>query len=179
MAAQVKTVTARQEYKCTRCGDLIKPGTKYRYFKPGFRSRIKIRRCMKPECTPKMSELDTSKMSGAYAAIEEAEAAVSAAGEVSEVMQAIEDCEAAIRDVQDEYEQAVDDTPMLEEQVRPKIDALESFADDLSSFQPEEPDEDTPQDALAKGTPDIQQELDELLQQAKEEALDLLSGLEV
>ena len=58
--------------RCDRCkGDIVK-GQKYRWFAPGFRSAKRIR-CMRAECSPRPSELDSSYMSGVLAAIEEVE----------------------------------------------------------------------------------------------------------
>lgn len=58
--------------RCDRCKSDIVKGQKYRWFAPGFRSAKRIR-CMRSECSPRPSELDSSYMSGVLAAIEEVE----------------------------------------------------------------------------------------------------------
>lgn len=69
--ARITTVNrSTQDYGCGRCGDPIPKGSQYRWAKPGFRSRGKLIRCMKPECSFRQSELTTSNKSIAYAAQE-------------------------------------------------------------------------------------------------------------
>lgn len=133
--ARVKVIGKAQkpQGKCQKCGTEIKAGDPYRYFKVGFRSRVKNVRCMADACTPRPSELTSSKMSGAYAAQEDAHDAIDAAATYDEIVQALEDCAQAAREVVSEYEEAVENAPMLEDQVRPNIDALEAWADELDS----------------------------------------------
>jgi hypothetical protein len=167
--AQLKTVQKAQKNQgtCSRCGQELNAGSPYRYWRPGFRSRAKITRCLKPECTPKRSELTTSKLSAAFAAQENAEDAIHAATTIADVVQAVEDCEAEARDVAQEYEDSVEAAPMLEDQVRDTIDALETWADALSGFSPEEPEDD-----------DDDSTKDEALEEAKSAAFELVGDLE-
>lgn len=147
MPAQVKTVKRanKDQGSCSNCGDPLPAGSAYRYYRPGFRSRVKVRVCMKPECTPRQSQLDTSRMSDAWAAIEDAQQRIEEVTTVEEAQSVVDDCAAAIRSVADEYEESVSNAPMLEDSLREKIEALEQFADNLESLsldeEPEEPTE--------------------------------------
>lgn len=206
MPVQLKTVNrSRQDQgNCKNCGKPLPAGSAYRYYKPGFRSKLKIRVCMKPECTPRRSQLDQSKLSDAYAAIETAEDAIADAETVESVQGAVDDCASAIRDVSGEYEETISNTPMLEDQLREKIDMLDSFADELESLsldeEPEEPeappepnrsdfeDDDSFNEAhdawdddytdYQGAIEDWEHECEEALETAKQEAIDVLSATE-
>lgn len=206
MPVQLKTVNrSRQDQGiCSHCRDPLPAGTPYRYYKPGFRSKTKIRVCMKSECTPRRSQLDQSKLSDAFAAIETAEDAIANAETVEAVQNAIDECASAIRDVSGEYEDTISNTPMLEDQLREKIDALDSFADELESLsldeepeKPEPPREPNRQDFASNAAfdeshsrwhsdytdfegelEDWKHECEEALETAKQEAIDVLSATE-
>lgn len=170
MSARVKHVTKAQkdQGKCSKCGTPLPAGCEYRYFKPGFRSRVKVCRCMKPDCTPKRSELDTSRMSEALAAQEDGEAAIHAATEIHELKQAVEDTAGQARDLAEQYEDTISETPMLEDQLREKIDILETWADALEGYDPEEIDDEETDEEVR-----LQQ-----FEDAKEEAYDVVGSLE-
>jgi hypothetical protein len=133
--ARVTTIQAAKKDQgvCGRCGDPIHAGDGYRHFTPGFRSRNKQVRCMKPACTPRPSELTNSKLSEAYAAQEDAQATIGQAATMDDITSALEDAAGRAREVAEEYESAVQAAPMLEDQVRESIDALETWADELDN----------------------------------------------
>jgi hypothetical protein len=177
MAAKVKTVQKAQKDQgsCSKCGTALPAGSAYRYFKPGFRSRIKVRRCMKSECTPKRSELETSKLAEVYAAQEVAYDSIAAAESFQDLSDAITDLESAAQEVLDDYESQVDEHPFMEETVRDRIDALQSFVDDLSGFSPDEEDEpEEDEDDFEEKHERWKDALDE----ARQAANDLISGFE-
>jgi hypothetical protein len=97
---------------------------------------------MKPECTPRPSELESSKMADVYSAQESFEDGLSALengdpGENSTVQELLDDFSSAVSDTAGEYREADDAiggggyTESGE-----KADALESAADELGSFNP-------------------------------------------
>lgn len=168
MPAQLKTVRRAQKPQgdCSHCKTPINAGDPYRYWKPGFRSRTKIRVCMQAACTPKRSQLENSKMSDAYAAIEDAESIIQAAETIDEIRTALEECSQAVQTVADEYSEAISETPMLEATLQEKVDELESFAGDLDATELEDPEDDADDGEKA-----------DALENARSEALDALSGL--
>jgi hypothetical protein len=106
-------------------------------------------------------------MSEALAAQEAAHDAVEAATEIHELQQALEDAENAARELMDEYDSTITETPMLEDQLRGKVDILEQWADALSDVQLEEPDEE-----------DDEETREQQWEGAKQEATDAIDALE-
>lgn len=106
--------TARKpQGKCSKCGDEILPGQRYRFWKPFFRSRTKIVRCMKPECTPKMSERESSAMASVMVAAENAQAYIlgwenSNSTTTGDLESALDEVGEAIDDVVSQYRDAAD-----------------------------------------------------------------------
>jgi hypothetical protein len=152
--AQLKTVKkSRKDLgKCSNCGDPLPAGCSYRYYRPAFRSPIKIRVCMKPECTPTQSDRESSRMKGAYAAQEAALATIDGATEVSEIQDALDQAAADAQEVLDEYETAIEAAPMIEDQIQPQRDALEAWVEeiegvDLDPYDPEDVKEEAHSDA--------------------------------
>lgn len=99
---RVKTVKRAQKDQgtCSKCGDALPAGSPYRYWKPMFRSRFKMRRCMKPTCSPRMSELESSAISEIYAAMENAED-VASQFETGEGVEETQELTDAITEVQE------------------------------------------------------------------------------
>lgn len=180
MPAKVKSVTKAQKDQgsCTKCHELLPAGAPYRYFKPGFRSRTKIRRCMKPECTPRRSELESGKMASAFEAQENALDSINETTDFDEIREILDECADAARDVLGEYEDSLSEHPMLEESVRPQIDALEEWVDSLDGFSPDEGEEE-PEEPTEPERPDTEDE-DELreYEQQNDEFLNELSAFE-
>jgi methyl-accepting chemotaxis protein len=109
---------------------------------------------MQPDCTPAPSELDSSKMSGAYAAIEAAEKTINASGDVDEIGQALEDCASEIEGVRDEYQDSYDSLPdslqqsSSGEEINSKIESLDTFSGLLADAADEARNADGVQEAM-------------------------------
>lgn len=190
MATAVKNIkTSMEEYTCSKCGDTIPKGTAYRYFKPGFRGKMKIRRCMKSECAPRRSELTDNKLASVYAAQEDAETTIRSLKwsdeatweeQIADIESALEEVASMAADIVDEYEQAIDVTPMLEDKVGELRDALSEYADKLNSWEPEDQPE---EGADIEGEGDDRQEWltanSEKFDAAVENALEILDNLAV
>ena len=199
MAAQLKTVQRAQKDQgnCAKCKNPLPAGGPYRYYRPGFRSRAKVTLCMKPECTPRRSQLESSRMSTAYESIESAQDSIPDLARIEEIEEAIQQCANEIRDVADEYESSISETPMLEATLRDRVDELEQFADDLESLEldeepgaPESPSA-NPADYGADFTAELTEAIeahekaylewesarDQAVEDAKETALDALANL--
>lgn len=192
--AQIKHVKRAQkdQDKCAGCGKALPAGSEYRYYKPGFRSRTKIRLCMSESCTPRRSQLESSKLSEAYAAIETAEDRLNDTGTpdepvvltVEDVQEIIDECASEIRRISEEYEASIEAAPMLEDTIREKIEQLDQFADELESLslddEPEKPERDEFDDdeEFAEALDEYQSELEEARDTAREAARDALSGAE-
>jgi vacuolar-type H+-ATPase subunit E/Vma4 len=133
----------------------------------------------------RQSQLTHSKMSGAYAAVEAAEDEIASAGNVYDMKAALETCAEEIGNVRDEYQESLDNMPEnlqqgdTGQQIQEKIDALESFADELTSVDLEEFGEEEPgidnEAAHAKWTEDAEDHLE----QQRSAALDALGNLSV
>jgi hypothetical protein len=174
MAAKIHTVAkSMKEVECTKCHDTIPVGSPYQYFKPGYRGRLKVRRCMKPDCTPKRSELDTSKLAEVYAAQEDATDTIANATTIADVTEAVDAVHEEAERIQQEYQDAVDASPMMSGQMEDRMSALDTYISELEGFDPGETEElgDDPDD-------EAQAEYDEALSRARDEALDLIGSFE-
>jgi hypothetical protein len=147
MASKMHTVTkSQQAYTCTKCGDEIPAGSQYRYFKPGFRGRAKVRRCMKPECTPRRSELDNSQMADVFAAQEDAETdlnalewddAIEYGDRVTEIEEILKNVAESAQEVADQYEESIQNMPALENgDVGERLNALTDWISALEAWCP-------------------------------------------
>ncbi len=178
MLAKIKEVKkARNDQGvCTKCKTPLPVGSPYRYYRPGFRTRTKVCLCMKAECTPRRSELETTRMADVYSAIEDAETTINEAGSVQDIRDALEECAESIRGTADEYEQSIFDAPMLEDQLRDRIEELNSFADDLdtNSFD-DEPDE--PDSSEKEEHEEWVEQCEKIVDDYRDYALDTLSAL--
>lgn len=136
--------------KCGKCGEPIEKGQSYRWFKVGFRSRTKYIRCWKSGCTPKQSEMTTSKMAGVYAAIEDATANLEALRgsheeDTSSIKSELESAAQSIREVADEYREAAEASPtglVFGEDLNERADAVEAGADEIENWDAEEDEPD-------------------------------------
>jgi hypothetical protein len=176
--ARVRTsrFAARQgaTLSCQKCGNPIQKGETYRWYKIGFRSRYKYIRCSRSTCTPRMSELESSKMVGVWSAVESAEDALDAlaAGDpeddASSIASAVNEIESDAESVADEYDEAADASPtgmVFGEDLHERADGIRSAAQDLGSWSPttDEPDYDSCDDEMhdedAKGPDGEDQEV--------------------
>ena len=106
-----RTNKARKATRCEKCGGPVEVGTPFVYFFVGFRSRYKHVRHDTPACAPRMSERESSKKAGAYAAIETAQDAIAALRgtedvTIDDVTSIIEQAASDINDVVQEYREA-------------------------------------------------------------------------
>lgn len=135
-AFSAKKSKAGKAVKCGRCGEPIKPGEQYYFFSVGFRGS-KQYRCK--DHHPRQSELCGSKMSGVYAAIEDADESIEAAKEISDIVEALQTCAEEIGAVRDEYQESYDNLPENFQNgdqgndIQEKIDGLQEFEDSLTS----------------------------------------------
>lgn len=136
--AKVNTVKSRQNYTCEKCQVPIEKGQMYRWFKVGFRSRYKHVRCMTPSCTPRNSELESSKLADVYGALEDAEFHISMAYSIEDLQAALEECASQINDVASEYSDAAESMGEAGYENQEKADMLEQAADELASTEFEE-----------------------------------------
>lgn len=163
--APLKSVNSarKPQGKCSSCQVELPAGSPYRYYRSGYRGP-KVKFCMKSECTPRESQRESSKLADVYAAQEDARDSINSAETVEEVRDAVETLSGAVGDTASEYEDAINETPMLEDQLTDKLGALEDYQGSLDGF---EPDIDEDMDA------------DDVLRTAKDEALELVDSLEV
>jgi len=129
----------RKPTECEKCRVEIKVGDPAVKFAVGFRGRTRVR-CAKAECFPKPSERESSLVSSAYAAQEEAD--VDSAMTLEDLEQIRDDVAEATREVASEYE----NSEMFEKNydLQERADMLNSAADDLEGWEApdEEPGED-------------------------------------
>lgn len=127
---------SNKAYKCEKCGAEIPKGSAYRRFKVGFRSRYNHYRCMKPECTPRNSELDASKMAAVWDAQETFEAAIETADNAEDMNSALQDYAQALREVGEEYREASEDENgnVFNTTAEERADMLEQAADDVEGI---------------------------------------------
>lgn len=140
--ARVKTVMRAQKDQgaCEKCRTPLPKGSPYRWFKVGFRSRYKHRRCMSPACAPRPSELESSKLADVYSAQEDAEANIDAAGDVEDVKVAVQEFVDRVNEVAEEYREAATNPntgSVFNPEAEERADNLESAASDLDGWEPD------------------------------------------
>jgi hypothetical protein len=129
------TKKSRKEWKCGKCGDVIPVGSKVISFAVGFRGREQ-KRCEKVSCFPLRSDLESSLVSGAYAALEAVD--LEGLDSLEEVQAALEEAAQGVEEVVSEYEQ----NPMYDvnEDLQERVSILEAAASELQSFEPSTPE---------------------------------------
>ena len=129
--ARTKTTKAAKEYSCEKCREPILKGESYISYKVGFRSRFVHRRHDLPGCRPRSSELESSMLSGAYAAIESAEDALSAGGFESpeDIASVMEEAAEGLREVAQQYSDAADSMGGAGEEMQERAEMIEAAAD--------------------------------------------------
>lgn len=143
-----KKNSAGKPYGCSRCPDPIKDGDQY--YEWSFRYGGTYRQHVS-HGSPKPSQLTQSKLSGAYAAVEAAEDAIAAAESVDDLKAALEECAGEIDSVAEEYQDSFDSIPENLQQGGPaqemqeKIEALQSFSEELTGNDLEDFDEEEPE----------------------------------
>lgn len=142
-----KKSSAGKPYACGKCRRPIEPGEDYRSW--SFRYGGTYRRCFRPECAPRPSELTQSLMSSVYAAQEEFSDGAPYET-VADVVTAVEMVRDAAEEVREQYEAAAEPFGGQGEH-QDRADELESWISDLESFSPEDDldGEDALEDAAA------------------------------
>lgn len=133
------TKKVRKDWTCGKCGAAIRKGIDGRLsYAVGFRGREQTR-CLKPECRPTRSELESSAVAAVYDAIDSID--VSTLHNLDELQQAANDVADAMEEVASEYES--NEMYEINEQLQERAEMLNSAADELRSWEPteEEPDE--------------------------------------
>lgn len=124
--------------RCEKCRDELPKGSEFYYFYVGFRSQYKHVRCTKAACYPRNSERESSLLSSAYAAMEDAEdnlSNLSNDSDTSEIESAVRDVADTLRETADAYRAADENFGgggMTDSSER--ADTLETAADELEGF---------------------------------------------
>lgn len=179
---------AGKPYSCIACRKSIVAGQKY--FEWAFFRQAPRRK--HDECgRPKQSELDNSKMSAVYAAIEGAEESIAKADSKEDIAEALDEVVSSANEVAEEYGEAADAMGGAGESgiSAERKDALESFAsevedaaNEIRDAEPEEVDEEVEKEKDLPTTTDEQQAAEkemEFLDGLREQATDALNGLSV
>ena len=122
--------------KCEKCGVDLPKGSPYLWYKVGFRARYKHVRCTSGTCFPKDSERESSMLSEVYAAKESAEETIQSADNADDMNSAIQDYAQAIRDLADQYEEAMtdDNGNVFNTLAEERYEALTSAADEVEGI---------------------------------------------
>jgi hypothetical protein len=152
---------------CGRCGKEIKPGEKY--YSYSFRYGGTHYRCA--DHWPKRSELTQSKASEVFSAIEGCEAELDGGLDtIDDIRTAVESVAEVARDVAAEYEEAAEYFGG-EGENRERADMAEQFADECESFEPDEVE--------PEGDEPTEEETQEALEAAANDARDVLGNCEL
>lgn len=139
----------KDQGNCSRCGTPLPKGSQYRWIK--FRFGGKVKRCMKPSCAFRASDLTNSdKLSRLYGAQEDAQDELAAldpsddAFDVQDVKNALEQAIEQIREVGEEYQESCDnirehiaESPTADE-CEEKADQCEDWATQLEDVDIED-----------------------------------------
>lgn len=141
--AKVVTVSkSRQDQgKCGHCGDELPKGSGYLWWKMGFRSNYKYKRCLKAHCFPKPSERETNKTATILAAQESFEENIQGLDSKEDIEDAVHAVGEAVREVADEYREAAESWENGNPELEEKADHYEMAADEAENWQTGEDDE--------------------------------------
>lgn len=131
--ARVKQTKAAKDYVCEKCDEPIKKGDQYLSYKVGFRSRYVHRRHV--GCRPRPSELESSMLAEAYAAIEGAEDAIGDAESVEDVVEAVHSAAEGFDSVAQQYEDAYEQVPNYD--LEERANQLRDAQGEIESWEPE------------------------------------------
>lgn len=143
--AKITTVqTSRNDLTCGKCRTELPKGSAYRWFKVGFRSRVKNVRCMNAKCSPTMSERESSKIAAIYAAYEDFESGNY--DTVDDIEEALQEVASVIREVAEEYQEASEDENgnVFNTLAEERAELLEAAADEVESITVEAEEQDCP-----------------------------------
>lgn len=149
---------AKDQGRCEKDGTLLPKGGPYRWYTVGYRSKVRHKRCMNPQCTPARSELESSLLAEVWAGQESAEAALHGLGAapgddpasvMDDAQQALQNLVDALDSVasmyreQDEHFGGGGSTDSAE-----RADNLEAARDELADWQA---DSDSPEECEEHG----------------------------
>lgn len=180
----VNSARKSKKPRTCRCGHTVEPGEPYKWAEPRF-GPIKV---WCKDHSPKRSELTSSKLGVVYDAQDEFDVSeTKSAEEISDALNAIAE---TARGVGEEYQESIDAMPEglqeghVAEEMTEKIEALESYADSLESWDPSEHDEVVSCEVCEGDVKDLtctecgHEHEDDPLEAARAEAQDLVNGLE-
>lgn len=141
MPRVVRVEKARKDQGlCGRCQEPIGVGAAYVHW--SFRFGGKHKRCTKPACAPRASDLTQAKYGAALAAIENAyDALAGSIGTPDDVEAILDEAAQDIRAVGEEYEEAAEAMGEAGEQNQERADYCYEAADSLEDFYADELDE--------------------------------------
>lgn len=188
--ARVHTTKAngQAQRKCGRCGHEIQKGETYYWAKPGFRTRYPVVRCSKHPF--RESELITGNRQEIVRAKEDALDAIDGADTFEDLASAMSEFESAADDYLSMREEALDQWPNGNSQLEECRDQAQAIVDEVSGWSSDYSDTDEPDDddldRLHEEMGDephsrgdlVELWLQEKLDEAKDEARDVLEGLD-
>lgn len=172
----------KDQGKCGRCGDPLPAGSGYQYWVPGFRSRYKKVRCLKPECTPTPAERETSKAATILFAQEAFNRQINELDNVDDIESAVAEVAEAVTEVRDEYQEALDSWENGNEQLQEKVDHYEEQAQEIEYWNWDGLRESQPCDEhvdVDDDCEDCQQNRQDWIGDVQNAALEVVNGVEL
>jgi hypothetical protein len=151
--AQTHTVKAAQKaQRCNTCGQPIEVGQSYKWFKMKL-ARGGVKKSYHPGCNIPPSHRTTSRMGQIWDAQEVASNGIFGAESLADIEAELQSFAEAVRSVGEEYTESADNIEsgfghetFQSTELRERGEALDSWADDLENWEftgDEEPDEET------------------------------------
>lgn len=146
-----KARAARTPRRCISCGHEVQPGESYKRAEPRYGPVL----IWCHSCSPRPSQMTSSKLSAVYAAQEDFASEIGSLDNATDIEAALATVAEAAEEVAQEYQDSIDAMPEslqegpTGEEMREKIDALEEYAQDLQAWSsddddPREDDEEDP-----------------------------------
>lgn len=187
VAKVVRVEKSRKDQgKCGHCGDELPAGSGYVWWKMGFRSNYKHKRCLKTACFPKPSERETNKTATILAAQENFEENIGNLTEKEEIESAVQEVGAAVREVAEEYREAADAWEQGNSELEEKADHYEGQADESENWESDQGDEpewcDLHEDASSvdRGEcTECMEKEEDWIQAIRDEAIEVVNNIEM
>jgi hypothetical protein len=161
--------------RCGKCGcDIVKGVDRRRTFAVGFRGWEQTR-CMKSECTPTRSELESSALSSVYATIDGLD--LDGAETLADLEALRDEVVDSLNEIADEY----DSNEMIEinEMLQERRDMLQDAASELENWEPENEEPEQDEDSDDDDEDDETQSHEEWLDEARESLREAIDNLEL
>lgn len=173
------TKKSRKVWTCGSCRTELPIGSPVISFSVGFRGSEQ-RRCLKPECYPTRSQLESSAVSTVYAAIEENN--VDSATTYEELIAIRDAIVEACEEVASEYES--NEMYDINYDLQERAETIRSAGDDLSTWEPdsEEPDiaeEGEGDDEDGEPVGESAESHDDWLEEARESLRDAIENIDL